>query len=40
MRPVLLLLAVWLTTAGSAYAQDAVTADPKHYKVEFASRCS
>jgi len=35
MRPVLLLLAVWLTTAVSAYAQDAVTADPKHYKVEF-----
>ena len=35
MRPLLLLLAAWVTTAMSAQAQDAVTADPKHYKVEF-----
>jgi quercetin dioxygenase-like cupin family protein len=31
----LLLLAAWIAAATSAYAQDAVTADPKHYKVEF-----
>jgi quercetin dioxygenase-like cupin family protein len=35
MRPVLLTLAVWATTAMSAQAQGAVQADPKHYKVEF-----
>ena len=35
MRPLLLLLAAWVTTAMSAHAQDAVTVDPKHYKVEF-----
>lgn len=35
MRPVLFTLAVWVTTAISAQAQDAVQADPKHYKVEF-----
>jgi quercetin dioxygenase-like cupin family protein len=35
MRAVLLMMAVWVTAAMSAHAQDAVTADPKHYKVEF-----
>ena len=35
MKPLLLLLAAWVTTAMSVHAQDAVTADPKHYKVEF-----
>ena len=35
MRAVLLMVAVWVTAAMSAHAQDAVTADPKHYKVEF-----
>lgn len=35
MRPVLLMLTLWVTTAMSAYAQDAVKVDPKHYKVEF-----
>ena len=34
MRPVLLIVALWVTSAMSAYAQDAVTVDPKHYKVE------
>jgi quercetin dioxygenase-like cupin family protein len=35
MRSVLLMVAVWVSAAMSAQAQDAVTADPKHYKVEF-----
>jgi quercetin dioxygenase-like cupin family protein len=35
MRPVFLLVAVWVLTAVSAHAQDAVKVDPKHYKVEF-----
>jgi quercetin dioxygenase-like cupin family protein len=35
MRPVLVMVSLWLITATSAYAQDAVTADPGHYKVEF-----
>ncbi len=34
-KPVLLMVALWVTTAMSAYAQDAVKVDPKHYKVEF-----
>ncbi len=34
MKSVLLMAALSVTTAMSAYAQDAVTADPKHYKVE------
>jgi hypothetical protein len=35
MKPVLLMVTLWVTTAMSAYAQDAVKVDPKHYKVEF-----
>ena len=35
LKPVLLLVALCVTTAMSAYAQDAVKVDPKHYKVEF-----
>lgn len=35
MRSVLPLLAVCVVGVTSASAQDAVTADPKHYKVEF-----
>ncbi|MGH7526833.1 MAG: cupin domain-containing protein [Gemmatimonadales bacterium] len=35
MRTVLLAAALWVATVISAYAQDAVTVDPKHYKVEF-----
>jgi quercetin dioxygenase-like cupin family protein len=34
MRPVLLAAALWLATAMSGYAQNAVAVDPKHYKVE------
>jgi quercetin dioxygenase-like cupin family protein len=34
MRPVLLAAALGVTPAISAYAQDAVAVDPKHYKVE------
>jgi quercetin dioxygenase-like cupin family protein len=35
MRTVLLMVAVWLTAAVSAHAQDPIKVDPKHYKVEF-----
>jgi quercetin dioxygenase-like cupin family protein len=35
MRLVLLTVALGITSAISAYAQDAVKVDPKHYKVEF-----
>ena len=35
MRTVLLMAGLWLMSAVSAYAQDAVKVDPKHYKVEF-----
>lgn len=35
MRALMLLVALWITAAMSAHAQDAITADPKHYKVEF-----
>jgi quercetin dioxygenase-like cupin family protein len=34
MRPVLLAAALGVAPAISAYAQDAVAVDPKHYKVE------
>jgi quercetin dioxygenase-like cupin family protein len=35
MRLVLLMAGLWVTTTMSAYAQDPVKVDPKHYKVEF-----
>lgn len=35
MRALTLLVALWITAAMSVHAQDAITADPKHYKVEF-----
>jgi quercetin dioxygenase-like cupin family protein len=35
MKPVLLMVTLWVTTVMSAYAQDATKVDPKHYKLEF-----
>ena len=34
MKPVLWMATLGLLSAAPAYAQDAVTVDPKHYKVE------